>query len=112
MSITTDVKKVSMHSDSFHPHVCWYNGTFSQCDLFLTAAVGMAEGLEAAGPIDWKERCTTLETQLLKFRIQASKIRELLAEKVNTHGTQVTPVFINSPIGLLQITTPVFIIEY
>ncbi|MBN3273031.1 PKHH2 protein, partial [Polyodon spathula] len=41
----------------------------------------MAEGLEAASPVDWKERCTTLETQLLKFRIQASKIRELLAEK-------------------------------
>ncbi|MGH0167792.1 UNVERIFIED_CONTAM: hypothetical protein FKN15_052776 [Acipenser sinensis] len=48
----------------------------------MVAAVSMAEGLEAAGPIDWKERCTTLETQLLKFRIQASKIRELLAEKV------------------------------
>ncbi|RXM95383.1 Pleckstrin homology domain-containing family H member 2 [Acipenser ruthenus] len=48
---------------------------------YMAAAVGMAEGLEAAGPIDWKERCTTLETQLLKFRIQASKIRELLAEK-------------------------------
>uniref|UniRef100_A0A4W3GV64 Pleckstrin homology, MyTH4 and FERM domain containing H2 n=1 Tax=Callorhinchus milii TaxID=7868 RepID=A0A4W3GV64_CALMI len=41
----------------------------------------MAEGLEAAGDIDWKERCMSLESQLLKFRIQASKIRELLAEK-------------------------------
>uniref|UniRef100_A0A8C9TVC4 Pleckstrin homology, MyTH4 and FERM domain containing H2 n=1 Tax=Scleropages formosus TaxID=113540 RepID=A0A8C9TVC4_SCLFO len=29
-----------------------------------------------------RERCVTLESQLLKFRVQASKIRELLAEKV------------------------------
>ncbi|MBN3294204.1 PKHH2 protein, partial [Polypterus senegalus] len=35
--------------------------------------------------IDWKERCMTLEAQLLKFRVQACKIRELLAEKVNLH---------------------------
>ncbi|XP_041107363.1 pleckstrin homology domain-containing family H member 2 [Polyodon spathula] len=49
----------------------------------------MAEGLEAASPVDWKERCTTLETQLLKFRIQASKIRELLAEKMQQLERQV-----------------------
>uniref|UniRef100_H9GAG7 Pleckstrin homology, MyTH4 and FERM domain containing H1 n=1 Tax=Anolis carolinensis TaxID=28377 RepID=H9GAG7_ANOCA len=31
---------------------------------------------------DWQKRCFMLETQLFKFRLQASKIRELLAEKM------------------------------
>lgn len=42
----------------------------------------MAELLELEGTINWKERCIALESQLMKFRLQASKIRELLAEKV------------------------------
>uniref|UniRef100_A0A671ELA1 Pleckstrin homology, MyTH4 and FERM domain containing H2 n=1 Tax=Rhinolophus ferrumequinum TaxID=59479 RepID=A0A671ELA1_RHIFE len=42
----------------------------------------MAELSETDGPVDWKERCIALESQLMKFRVQASKIRELLAEKV------------------------------
>lgn len=42
----------------------------------------MAELTETEGPVDWKERCVALESQLMKFRVQASKIRELLAEKV------------------------------
>uniref|UniRef100_A0A8C0LTG8 Pleckstrin homology, MyTH4 and FERM domain containing H2 n=1 Tax=Canis lupus dingo TaxID=286419 RepID=A0A8C0LTG8_CANLU len=41
----------------------------------------MAELSETEGPVDWKERCVALESQLMKFRVQASKIRELLAEK-------------------------------
>ncbi|KPP73857.1 hypothetical protein Z043_107029 [Scleropages formosus] len=41
----------------------------------------MAEGDDHGTLTDWKERCVTLESQLLKFRVQASKIRELLAEK-------------------------------
>ncbi|XP_067901278.1 pleckstrin homology domain-containing family H member 2 isoform X2 [Heterodontus francisci] len=49
----------------------------------------MAEGSEMAGDIDWKERCMTLESQLLKFRVQASKIRELLAEKMQQLERQV-----------------------
>ncbi|XP_077178626.1 pleckstrin homology domain-containing family H member 1 isoform X3 [Paroedura picta] len=32
--------------------------------------------------VDWQKRCLALETQLFKFRLQASKIRELLAEKM------------------------------
>ncbi|KAJ6667244.1 hypothetical protein lerEdw1_017222 [Lerista edwardsae] len=32
--------------------------------------------------IDWQKQCLALETQLFKFRLQASKIRELLAEKM------------------------------
>ncbi|XP_029454707.1 pleckstrin homology domain-containing family H member 1 [Rhinatrema bivittatum] len=38
--------------------------------------------LEDSGCMDWQKRCLTLETQLFKFRLQASKIRELLAEKM------------------------------
>lgn len=33
--------------------------------------------------VDWQKRCLTLETQLVRFRLQASKIRELLADKVS-----------------------------
>lgn len=43
----------------------------------------MAELSEPEGTVNWKERCLTLESQLMKFRLQASKIRELLAEKVS-----------------------------
>ncbi|GAB1301372.1 Pleckstrin homology domain-containing family H member 2 [Apodemus speciosus] len=42
----------------------------------------MEEPFEPEGLIDWKERCVALEAQLMKFRVQASKIRELLADKV------------------------------
>ncbi|XP_062911748.1 pleckstrin homology domain-containing family H member 2-like [Mobula hypostoma] len=49
----------------------------------------MAECSEVAGSIDWKERCMTLESQMLKFRVQASKIRELLAEKMQQLERQV-----------------------
>uniref|UniRef100_A0A672IW28 Pleckstrin homology domain containing, family H (with MyTH4 domain) member 1 n=1 Tax=Salarias fasciatus TaxID=181472 RepID=A0A672IW28_SALFA len=34
------------------------------------------------GPVDWQKRCVALEMQLLRFRLQAGKIRELLAEKM------------------------------
>ncbi|XP_051868899.1 pleckstrin homology domain-containing family H member 2 [Pristis pectinata] len=49
----------------------------------------MAECSEMAGDVDWKERCITLESQMLKFRVQASKIRELLAEKMQQLERQV-----------------------
>ncbi|XP_036402517.1 pleckstrin homology domain-containing family H member 2 [Megalops cyprinoides] len=49
----------------------------------------MAEGEDCVGQADWKERCISLETQLLKFRVQASKIRELLAEKMQQLERQV-----------------------
>lgn len=50
----------------------------------------MADVLESSGgpgavraaSVDWQQRCVALEMQLLRFRIQAGKIRELLAEKV------------------------------
>ncbi|XP_048338961.1 pleckstrin homology domain-containing family H member 2 [Sphaerodactylus townsendi] len=49
----------------------------------------MAELLELEGTINWKERCIALESQLMKFRLQASKIRELLAEKMQQLEKQV-----------------------
>uniref|UniRef100_A0A8C9WFW4 Pleckstrin homology domain containing, family H (with MyTH4 domain) member 1 n=1 Tax=Scleropages formosus TaxID=113540 RepID=A0A8C9WFW4_SCLFO len=41
-------------------------------------------GTEPVGTdsMDWQKRCVALEMQLLKFRLQAVKIRELLAEKM------------------------------
>ena len=56
----------------------------------MQAAVAMADVLESgggagavgAGSVDWHKRCIALEMQLLRFRLQAGKIRELLAEKV------------------------------
>lgn len=50
----------------------------------------MADVLESGGgsgavrvaSVDWQNRCIALEMQLLRFRLQAGKIRELLAEKV------------------------------
>ncbi|XP_040557472.1 pleckstrin homology domain-containing family H member 1 isoform X2 [Gallus gallus] len=43
----------------------------------------MAELTEENGSCtDWQKRCLALESQLFKFRLQASKIRELLAEKM------------------------------
>uniref|UniRef100_A0A8C5NZJ6 Pleckstrin homology domain containing, family H (with MyTH4 domain) member 2 n=1 Tax=Jaculus jaculus TaxID=51337 RepID=A0A8C5NZJ6_JACJA len=49
----------------------------------------MAELSEPEVPVDWKERCVALESQLMKFRVQASKIRELLAEKMQQLERQV-----------------------
>lgn len=56
----------------------------------------MADVLESSGGsgavraanVDWQQRCVALEMQLLRFRIQAGKIRELLAEKVRDRGKE------------------------
>ncbi|MBN3278984.1 PKHH1 protein, partial [Polyodon spathula] len=40
--------------------------------------------------VDWQKRCVALETQLLKFRLQAGKIRELLAERMQELELRVT----------------------
>uniref|UniRef100_A0A8D0GKU6 Pleckstrin homology, MyTH4 and FERM domain containing H2 n=1 Tax=Sphenodon punctatus TaxID=8508 RepID=A0A8D0GKU6_SPHPU len=49
----------------------------------------MAEFSELKGAVNWKERCIALESQLMKFRVQASKIRELLADKMQQLERQV-----------------------
>ncbi|XP_049626252.1 pleckstrin homology domain-containing family H member 1 [Suncus etruscus] len=38
--------------------------------------------VETQASMDWQKRCLALETQLFRFREQASKIRELLADKM------------------------------
>ncbi|XP_016044939.1 pleckstrin homology domain-containing family H member 1 [Erinaceus europaeus] len=38
--------------------------------------------VETRTSMDWQKRCLSLETQLFRFRQQASKIRELLADKM------------------------------
>ncbi|XP_037756199.1 pleckstrin homology domain-containing family H member 1 isoform X2 [Chelonia mydas] len=48
-----------------------------------TKSFAMAElAMENSSCMDWQKRCLALESQLFKFRLQASKIRELLAEKM------------------------------
>ncbi|KAJ8340960.1 hypothetical protein SKAU_G00332510 [Synaphobranchus kaupii] len=55
-------------------------------DVAESAVTGMA-GAEA---MDWQKRCVALEMQLLRFRLQAGKIRELLAEKMQELEQRVT----------------------
>lgn len=43
---------------------------------------GGGSGAARVAGVDWQKRCIALEMQLLRFRLQAGKIRELLAEKV------------------------------
>ncbi|XP_061752235.1 pleckstrin homology domain-containing family H member 1 isoform X2 [Nerophis ophidion] len=43
---------------------------------------GSVSGAAGATGVDWQKRCVALEMQLLRFRLQAGKIRELLAEKM------------------------------
>ncbi|XP_017277104.1 pleckstrin homology domain-containing family H member 1 isoform X1 [Kryptolebias marmoratus] len=57
----------------------------------------MADVLESSGAgavgaasVDWQKRCIALEMQLLRFRLQARKIRELLAEKMQELEQRVT----------------------
>ncbi|XP_035116669.1 pleckstrin homology domain-containing family H member 1 isoform X2 [Callithrix jacchus] len=38
--------------------------------------------VDVRASVDWQKRCVALETQLFRFRLQASKIRELLADKM------------------------------
>lgn len=57
---------------------------------------GGSGAVRAAG-VDWQQRCVALEMQLLRFRIQAGKIRELLAEKVRAGGPSVSDA--NPPAG-------------
>nr|XP_046268080.1 pleckstrin homology domain-containing family H member 1 isoform X2 [Scatophagus argus] len=43
---------------------------------------GSGSGAVRVASVDWQKRCVALEMQLLRFRLQAGKIRELLAEKM------------------------------
>ncbi|XP_061651340.1 pleckstrin homology domain-containing family H member 1 isoform X2 [Phyllopteryx taeniolatus] len=64
-------------------HVTWMS--FHQSEEIVAMAdvleSGGGGGVAASG-VDWQKRCVALEMQLLRFRLQAGKIRELLAEKM------------------------------
>ncbi|KAJ8401154.1 hypothetical protein AAFF_G00387360 [Aldrovandia affinis] len=47
-------------------------------------------GMMGVDAMDWQKRCVALEMQLLRFRLQAGKIRELLAEKMQELEQRVT----------------------
>uniref|UniRef100_A0A3Q3RF48 Pleckstrin homology domain containing, family H (with MyTH4 domain) member 1 n=1 Tax=Mastacembelus armatus TaxID=205130 RepID=A0A3Q3RF48_9TELE len=51
---------------------------------------GGGSGAVGAASVDWQKRCIALEMQLLRFRLQAGKIRELLAEKMQELEQRVT----------------------
>ncbi|XP_028294442.1 pleckstrin homology domain-containing family H member 1 isoform X2 [Gouania willdenowi] len=55
-------------------------------DVFESSGAGAA----GAAGVDWQKRCVSLEMQLLRFRLQAGKIRELLAEKMQELEQRVT----------------------
>uniref|UniRef100_A0AAX7USU3 Pleckstrin homology, MyTH4 and FERM domain containing H1 n=1 Tax=Astatotilapia calliptera TaxID=8154 RepID=A0AAX7USU3_ASTCA len=46
--------------------------------------------IQLTASVDWQKRCIALEMQLLRFRLQAGKIRELLAEKMQELEQRVT----------------------
>lgn len=54
----------------------------------------MAEGEEAMGQEDWKDKCMVLEALLMKFRMQIIKIRDLTADKVSW-SEQNSATFVN-----------------
>uniref|UniRef100_A0A671Z0W6 Pleckstrin homology domain containing, family H (with MyTH4 domain) member 1 n=1 Tax=Sparus aurata TaxID=8175 RepID=A0A671Z0W6_SPAAU len=51
---------------------------------------GGGPGAVKVASVDWQKRCIALEMQLLRFRLQAGKIRELLAEKMQELEQRVT----------------------
>lgn len=55
---------------------------FWVCSVFVFHK-SMAEGEEAMGQEDWKDKCMVLEALLMKFRMQIIKIRDLTADKVS-----------------------------
>ncbi len=55
--------------------------------------------------VNWKERCHTLEASLHKFKSQAAKIRELLAQKVSRENLFSTPVWGNQRIRVSKKAT-------
>uniref|UniRef100_A0A4W5M756 Pleckstrin homology domain containing, family H (with MyTH4 domain) member 1 n=1 Tax=Hucho hucho TaxID=62062 RepID=A0A4W5M756_9TELE len=58
-------------------------------DVLESGRVGPGS-VGGAGSVDWQKHCVALEMQLLRFRLQAGKIRELLAEKMQELEQRVT----------------------
>ncbi|KAM9786783.1 pleckstrin homology domain-containing family H member 1 isoform X1 [Syngnathus typhle] len=64
----------------------WVESTSKKSEKIVDMAdvmeSGSGGGVAGAPGVDWQKRCAALEMQLLRFRIQAGKIRELLGEKM------------------------------
>ncbi|TSN67090.1 Pleckstrin homology domain-containing family H member 1 [Bagarius yarrelli] len=58
-------------------------------DVIEGSAAAAAMAVPSAS-MDWQKRCIALEMQLLRFRLQAGKIRQLLAEKMQELEQRVT----------------------
>lgn len=74
-----------MQAQSLRADLCFlYFSPEEEPWILAMADVLESSGAGAAGAasVDWQKRCIALEMQLLRFRLQAGKIRELLAEKV------------------------------
>ncbi|XP_036449275.1 LOW QUALITY PROTEIN: pleckstrin homology domain-containing family H member 1 [Colossoma macropomum] len=68
----------------------WYSGLWAQmAEVMEGGAVGAVVTVSGAS-VDWQKRCVALEMQLLRFRLQAGKIRQLLAEKMQELEQRVT----------------------
>uniref|UniRef100_A0A8C0IVV0 Pleckstrin homology, MyTH4 and FERM domain containing H1 n=1 Tax=Chelonoidis abingdonii TaxID=106734 RepID=A0A8C0IVV0_CHEAB len=71
---------------------------------FTLVLFAMAElAMENSSCMDWQKRCLALETQLFKFRLQASKIRELLAEKMQELEQRVIKAEQRAENGIFQV---------
>lgn len=66
---------------SFPLSVCWFSGVpeYPEVDSIMAEPK-----VETRTSMDWQKRYLALETQLVRFRLQASKIRELLSDKVSS----------------------------
>lgn len=60
---------------------------------------GGGSGAATVAGVDWQKRCIALEMQLLRFRLQAGKIRELLAEKVRAGKERCRVVSVVEPLS-------------
>uniref|UniRef100_A0A8D3CTI4 Pleckstrin homology domain containing, family H (with MyTH4 domain) member 1 n=1 Tax=Scophthalmus maximus TaxID=52904 RepID=A0A8D3CTI4_SCOMX len=61
---------------------CYTTGRKLTVFLSFFLSVFQSFSLSVWSDVDWQKRCIALEMQLLRFRLQAGKIRELLAEKM------------------------------
>lgn len=82
MCVALQVRVSRLPVDRVHPPG---SGVVNMADVLESGRAG-AGSVVGAGSVDWQKRCVALEMQLLRFRLQAGKIRELLAEKVREGG--------------------------
>lgn len=85
-SVSSFPHRTPPHTLIFSPSL--YAGPQGSLESPQVAPIMAELTVETRTSVDWQKRCLALETQLFRFRLQASKIRELLADKVSP-GEQV-----------------------